>query len=276
MFINSQARMKELSQMPDHEINVVEAALVIASETYPDLDIAQYLTKVEQLAEEAENYMQPALNLAERVSQMNEFLFVAKEFVGNDDDYYDPRNSFLNEVLDRKTGIPITLAIVYIGVAQHLGESVYGINFPGHFLMKWVGVAEEILIDPFFGKVISLEECEQKFAAFIGKDMRLEAKHLRKASSRDILIRILRNLKGVYLQKQRFEDVLSCSHRILLLNPDLSMEYRDRGLVYYQLECFQEAAADLEAFLQMEPSDVSSKLVRNQLETIRSQARRVN
>ncbi len=258
------ARFAELAGAPDDAIDLSEAALLIAAEAYPGLDVARYQRALDDLAAQAAPAMRGAAAEAERVRRLVHFLAVERRFRGNQDDYYDRRNSFLNEVLDRRTGIPITLALVYIAVARRLGLVLRGVGFPGHFLVKHGGPGG-LIIDPFFGQIVSLQDCEQRLRAVMGPDAQLDPSYLRAARPKEILVRILRNLKQIYLQARELEPALACSERILLVEPDLAQELRDRGLLYEQLECFAAARADLERFLALAPDDPTADAVRARL-----------
>jgi len=248
----------------DDAVDLAEAALLIAAEVYPALDLAHYLRALDDLAAAAEPTLRGAGADTDRLRRLVHFLAVESRFRGNQDDYYDRRNSFLNEVLDRRVGIPITLALVYMEVARRLDLPLVGVGFPGHFLAKHPG-PPEIVIDPFFGKILGPRDCEQRLRAVLGEDARLDPAHLRAATPREILVRLLRNLKQIHLQARELEAALACSERILLVVPELPQELRDRGLLYAQLECFAAARADLERFLALAPNDPSAAAVRQRL-----------
>ena len=158
---NPREHFATLARLPDGQIALDEAALWIAAEEYPELDVAGYLGELDALAEAARSRLLTARDDTERVAQLNRFLFVEAGFHGNRDDYYDPRNSYLNEVLERRCGIPISLSLVYLAVTDRLGLAVQGVGFPGHFLLKWRG-DPETLVDPFDGKPLSVEDCERR------------------------------------------------------------------------------------------------------------------
>jgi len=261
---SARERFIELVRASDHDFNLAEAALLIAAEAYPGLDIDRYVRALDDLAAAAEPALRGAGSEAERVQRLVRFLTRDAQFHGNDDDYYDRRNSFLNEVLDRRTGIPITLAIVYMEVARRLGLPIVGVSFPGHFLIKYSG-SPELVVDPFFGQFLSQTQCEQRLRAVLGPSARLEPAHLEAASPREIVVRMLRNLKQVYERARELEGALGCSERILLVEPELVQELRDRGLLYEQLECYAAARADLERFLTLAPDDPSADAVRQHL-----------
>jgi regulator of sirC expression with transglutaminase-like and TPR domain len=257
-------RFAELVGTAAVDIDLAEAALLIAAEAYPGLDVSRYVTALDTLASEAESTLIGASGDSDRVRRLVQFLSVERRFRGNQEDYYDRRNSFLNEVLERRTGIPITLAVVYMEVARRLGLLVVGVGFPGHFLTKHPG-ASELIIDPFFGQFLSMHDCEQRLRAVLGEEAMLEPGHLRAATPKEILVRLLRNLKQIYLQNRELAPALGCSERILLVDPALSQELRDRGLLYEQLECYAAARDDLGRFLSLAPNDPSAEAVRERL-----------
>lgn len=254
-------RFAALAALADAEIDVTTAALVIAQEEYPTLDVDAYLHQIAGLAAVARERVPQRAAVAERMARLAEFLFVDEGFVGNDRSYYDPRNSFLNQVLDRRTGIPITLSIVYCAVGRHLGLALGGVGFPGHYLVKHLG-APEIIADPFFGKLVTVDECAARLRKAYGPNTRFDHSFLRPASPRDTLVRMLSNLKRVYVESGDATRTLACIDRILLLVPNAATELRDRGLLYRQLECFGAALRDLERYLQLAPRGEGAEAVR--------------
>jgi regulator of sirC expression with transglutaminase-like and TPR domain len=212
------------------EPNLEESALWLAAEEYPALDVHACLARFDALAAEARPALAGAASGAERIARLNRFLFVECGFRGNRDDYYDPRNSYLNEVLERRTGIPISLSAVYLAVGRRLGLDVRGISFPGHFLVKCVCAEGELVIDPFERTVLDLEACQRRLDAALPAPVTLRPDvHLRAAGSREILLRMLANLKRIYAERRDLERTLACCDRILLLDPDAPGERRDRA-----------------------------------------------
>jgi regulator of sirC expression with transglutaminase-like and TPR domain len=211
------------------EIDLAAAALWIAAEEVPGLDVPAYLARLEALAGALAPAWPADAALALRVACLNRFLFEEQGFRGNTADYYDPRNSYLNEVIDRKLGIPITLSIVYIAVARHLGLDARGISFPGHFLVKCLGAEGYVVVDAFAGAALSRSECQERLGAVAGREVALDpALHLRAATGSEVLVRTLSNLKQIYLARGDLAGTLSCVDRILLLTPDDPLERRDR------------------------------------------------
>jgi regulator of sirC expression with transglutaminase-like and TPR domain len=261
-------RFAALAAGDDEAIDLAEAALLIAAEAYPDLDVDAYLLRLQKLADEARPLVAAARSEDEGIERLNDFLFVLQGFSGNRDRYYDRRNSFLNEVLERRTGIPITLSLVYTEVGRRLGLPVHGVGFPGHFLVRCDG-PQDIIVDAFSGAVLSRAECEERLRTAMGAGARLEPHHLRAARPKEVLLRMLNNLKFIELREKEFNSALSYSQRILLLEPSNHHELRDRGLLYAQLDCYTAACADLERFLELEPEDPTAGRIRQHLIEIR-------
>jgi regulator of sirC expression with transglutaminase-like and TPR domain len=274
--VTPRERLAEIAARPDAAIDVAEAALWIAADAaYPALDVPAYLSRLDTLAARARPAVARALSLAEAVATLNAFLFEREGYVGNRADYYDPRNSYLNEVLDRRTGIPITLSLVWVEVARRLGLPAAGVSFPGHFLAIVRG-EEEIVIDAFDGSVATEADCEDRLLAALGPEARFERSLLVPAPPRAILVRMLLNLKLVHLHAGRFEAALACCDRILLLDPDATTELRDRGLLHARLECYAAAASDLDRYLALAADDPEAESLRIEVESLRSRAPRLH
>ncbi|HJO24346.1 MAG: tetratricopeptide repeat protein [Myxococcota bacterium] len=262
-------RFAALAQRPDEQVDLAEAALWVAAEEYEGLDVAVYLEQLEVLATDAAPLVGASATPVERISALNDYLFRARGFTGNREHYEDPRNSFLNEVLDRRVGLPITLSIVYMEVAGRLGLSVRGVGFPGHFLAQLEG-SPEVVVDAFFGQLLGPEDCVERLRSVLGPEAELVPElHLRVATRKEILARLLSNLKQIYAGSGDWVRALACCDRILLLAPDAAAELRDRGLVYEQLACFTAAAADLERVLELTPDSELSAALRDRIEALR-------
>jgi regulator of sirC expression with transglutaminase-like and TPR domain len=250
-----------------------EAALWVAAEEYPAMDVPGYLAQLDELAELVRVRISPRSSTLDRVSALNHVLFEELGFTGNRDDYYDPRNSYLNEVIDRRTGIPITLCLLYIGVAQRLGLEAAGVSFPGHFLTR-VEASEPLIVDPFVGAVLGANDCQRRLEAASGLAEVLRPDvHLRAARPREILVRLLSNLKQVFLAQPDLERAVACIDRILIAMPGAETELRDRGLVFEQLGYFAAAASDLEHFLEVAPQHDSSEAIAQRLRAVRMRLR---
>jgi regulator of sirC expression with transglutaminase-like and TPR domain len=251
---------------PDPDLAI--AALMIARVEYPKLDAGPYLDQLDVFGREARTRLAEArhdvgdasgrvdpLSCA-RVMALNEYLFKELRFVGNEAHYEDPRNSFLNEVLDRRTGIPITLALLYMEVARRANLHVEGVNFPGHFLLRCparIGTpyAEDLIIDAFHGgAILSEEACRELLKRHAGEGIAFERPLLAHATKPQILVRMLLNLKLLYVRMHSFPQARDITELLLAVDPSARTELRDRGLLAYQLKDFPAALRDLQAYLQ--------------------------
>jgi regulator of sirC expression with transglutaminase-like and TPR domain len=249
---------REMVSRSAGEIDLAAAALLIALDEYPDLNLQGYLLKIDQLAERISPQLQGLGSVAERpvdvIEKMNQNLFAVEGFRGNQEDYYDPRNSFLNEVLDRRTGIPITLSVIYMEVGKRLGLDLQGVGMPGHFIVKCRHRDMEIFVDPFnLGEILLEADCRRKLAQIHGQDFQFDRSHLDPANNHQILTRILTNLKAVYFGKQDYSRTLTIIEKILLVNPDDADEIRDRGSVHYKLDHLSKALKDWSRYLELNP-----------------------
>ena len=261
---------------PEGEIDLAEAALLIAAEEYPDLDVAAYLALLARMGGEARRRAGggPA---AAALEALNRYLFDELGFAGNTEAYYDPRNSYLNEVLDRRIGIPISLSTVYLTVARHSGLPIRGVGFPGHFLVKLAGGGEEIVLDPFNrGAILTEADCERLLAQATGGQTHFSRDLFEATGTKAILVRMLGNLKGIYSATRQFAKALSCVERILLLTPDDPREIRDRGLLLAQVKRTEEAIQALIRYLNQTPAPEDAEKVREQLRTLRMQQALLN
>lgn len=254
-------------------VRLDRAALLIAAEdeAHRDVKIEDYLSRLDGLAEEARSFLEMAQ--AGETEAFNSFLFDMKRFTGNQLDYYDPRNSFLNEVIDRRIGIPITLSVVYIEVGRRAGLDVEGIGLPGHFIVRVreLGESDAFLVDPFHGVMLTREDCQDRLDTVYDGLVRLSEEHMRAATAQEILVRMLRNLKAVYARSNLYRQALACADRILLLTPDDLSEHRDRGAILARLERFTEAIEETEFYLEEAVDASDAAQVREQLNRIRRQ-----
>jgi regulator of sirC expression with transglutaminase-like and TPR domain len=249
----------------EDKIDLGRAALTIALSDYPDLDIAAYLARIDQLAVEVTQRCGSG-EVYNSIAALNYVLFQQHGFRGNNDDYYDPKNSFLNDVIERKTGIPITLSILYVEVAQRVGLAMDGVGFPGHFLVKHARNGVEIVIDPFQqGDIKSREDLTRMLRGLYGGTVEFRDEYLKPAGKKEILRRMLGNLKGIYAKTNDLVKLLSVLDQAIILEPGAADEVRDRASVYLRLECFAQARADFECYLQLAPEAQDAAAVREQL-----------
>jgi regulator of sirC expression with transglutaminase-like and TPR domain len=214
------------------------------------------------------------------VLALNYYLFNEMRFSGNLVDYYDPRNSYLNEVLERRTGVPITLSILYLEIGKRLGLNLKGVSFPGHFLVKLAVKRGQLVLDPFTGGEAQSEaDLRQRLAQVLPSEKAEQAqldRYLEPATPRQIIARVLRNLKNIYTQTGKLEQALAVMHRMLLVMPESAEELRDRGFVYQKLECFRPALSDLQNYLRRRPDAADAADIREKLVELREAAARLN
>ena len=258
--LHLQARTLEVAAELERALNapggeLATAAFTIARVEYPALDPAPYLERLEDMAARASARLGPAVvTSSESIAAFNEFLYDEEGFSGNRHSYEDPRNSYLNEVLDRKTGIPITLAVVYLELARRTGLEISGINFPGHFLLRANAAiaGDEIIIDPFHGGALLSEyDCRQLLRHHIGHEAEFDRSLLSPATRHEIVVRMLVNLKRLYVRMRSFPQARLVSTLLLTADPSAVHELRDRGLLAYHLEDFSSALKDLEEYLRL-------------------------
>lgn len=257
----------EEAAKPDDAIRLDFAALLIAAEEQArvDIDVASCIVRLESMCEMARESIARSNGAA--VAAFNHFMFVEQGFTGNRLDYYDPRNSFLNRVIERRTGIPITLSIVYIEVGRRAGLDVEGVGMPGHFIVRVRerGSVEATLVDPFHGRTLDPAECQQRMDEALGGQVLLTAAHLRATPKREILARLLLNLKAIYVQADLYREALACVERILILTPGAVSEHRDGGALLAQLGHLPEAIAETGMYLQLAPDAPDAAQVREQI-----------
>lgn len=253
---------------PDDEIDLAEAALVIARSEYPELDTAAQLQRLDQIASEVQ--ADPLYPPLANIQALNDVLFEKEKFSGNEDEYDDPRNSYLNQVLERKKGIPITLSLVYAEVARRQGLPLVGVGFPGHFLVKYLARPGEILIDPYYrGRILSREDCEERLKAHFGEEAEFKPEYLAASTPKQILARVLNNLKGSYFRRRNYAKVLTMIEFALAIEPGLPQHIRDRGMVYLAMSRYREAMADFNSYLKLSPpNDPQAREVREAVHRI--------
>ncbi|HEV8200125.1 MAG TPA: tetratricopeptide repeat protein [Candidatus Polarisedimenticolia bacterium] len=265
--------LQAILALPDEAIDLGQAALLIARQEYPDLEVGRYLSILDDMGAEVKRRLRGGEGPMSRIGHLNRFLFEDLGFRGNVEQYDDPRNSFLNDVLDRRVGIPISLSTVYLEVGRRCGCPLDGVSFPGHFLVRWRdrGDAGEILLDPFHrGRVLTEEECRRRLLEQFGGRVSFRREFLRRARTRDILERTLVNLKLLYEKDHDYHRALMAQESLVFLSSDDAGRLRDRGLLYFRLACFGQARADLERYLELAPGAADSDAVRRQMPKLRS------
>jgi regulator of sirC expression with transglutaminase-like and TPR domain len=264
----SAARRRFADLVARRDVPLAEAALAIAEEEYPRLDAGRYLGELDALARQV-LARAAGHDPASMLRALRTVLFAEAGFRGNADDYYDPRNSFLNEVMERRVGIPITLSVVYLDVAARAGFPAQGVSFPGHFLVKHVTAGREVFVDAFDGgELLSADDLRARHRAR-ASGHELDPRALEGVAAQQILARMLHNLKRIYAERGDDARALWVVDRLLLLSPDDPVERRDHGLLAARLGGVNAAIADLEAYLAAAPDAADAGEVRTLVDQLR-------
>ncbi len=239
----------------DQGFPLLEATVAVAMDEYPELDVQQVLAQVDQLLARLRRRFAPDAGALQRLRLLNQFFFRELSFGGNVNHYYDPDNSHLNRVLERRKGIPITLAVLWLELAQGIGLKAHGVNFPGHFMIKVELPQGQAVIDPFTGASLSQEDLAERLEPYKRRHGLVDefdvpvGLYLQSAAPRDILARVLRNLKEIHRNQADWARLARVLDRLVLLLPEDWSEQRDRGLALAELGQVEAALADLEAYL---------------------------
>ena len=232
--------------------NLVEKCLKMAQILeYPELNISKYIEKINEMGNSLKIKIGQVKNSTYHISMLNEYLFDELGFDGAEEDYYDPGNSFLNVVLDKKTGIPITLSIIYAEVAKSIGLDLQIIGFPGHVIVKY---KEEIILDPFYsGRLLTIDDLEEILTRNFGEVVEFVPEYLNEATTDQLLTRLLRNLKNAYTQSYAYNNAMKCTDMILGMQPESPEEIRDKGILEERLLRYDKAIPLLNKYLELQP-----------------------
>jgi regulator of sirC expression with transglutaminase-like and TPR domain len=259
----------------ENNFDLPRAALLIAAEEYPDLDPALYLARLDELGASLQQRLRGESAPDRQLAVLNALLFGEEGFRGNTAHYYDPRNSYLNDVLDRRLGIPITLSLIYVAVGQRAGLPLTGVGMPAHFVVAYEA-PNRLLVDAFdCGRVLNLADCQELLRQAYGASAKLEPAHLEATSPRLILGRLITNLKVAYQRSGDLARAVRASEQLSLVVPS-SAELRERGLLRYRLADLSGAAADLGQYLEFEPAAPDADAIRRQLGLIQQLYERRN
>ena len=249
----------ELTDRPDHLIEVARAAMLLAASEYPRINVDGELFTFQRLAGSISSKFLDGDDPLYAMNTLSEALFDDVGFHGNTEDYYDPRNSYLNQVLQRRTGIPVTLAVVYMEVGRRLKVPLLGVGMPGHFLVRHAEI-DNLFVDPFHGGyLLSADECREMLEARAEGPFKWDDSLLEPVSNRQILARIIRNLKAIYMYDEDYVRALVVSDFALALEPHSAENRRDRGIIQYQLGHSAEALDDLVYYLDLVPNGPDSE-----------------
>jgi len=267
-------RFEELAGANEDGIDVALGAALIARDVYLDLDVAQLLRRFDELAAPIARLGLDAMSAEAQALEMAHYVYERQGFAGNETDYYDPKNSLLPDVIERRVGIPITLALVYCEIARRVGVPARGVSFPGHFLVRIERRAPDqglgpVIVDPFFnGRMLDDKSLGALLKRVVGPHETLRPEHLEPASSRIVLVRMLTNLKAVYLARGEDSRALLALDRLVSILPDAPLVLRERGLLAARLGSVEVARTDLARFLQLCPGSTDAKTIRARLEAL--------
>ncbi len=254
----------EAVQKSERDLELGRAVLLIAQEEYPQLPVERYMMRLDALAEAAKDRLDDETAGPVVLRELIRTLYEREGFRGNKEAYHDPRNSFLNDVLDRRLGIPLTLGIILLEVGWRLELPLEGVNFPGHFLIRYRGASQNLLIDPFDnGRIRFEDEAQELLDQVYGGMVRMQDAFLRSATKRDMIHRLLVNLKGLYVNVRDDERALAVVERLLLLRPDFPGERRDRGMLLVKLGRSSEAKEQLQRYLEFAPQAADAPRIRS-------------
>ena len=261
-------RLRQTLEQPEEKISLAEAALWIAASEYPELDPAQYIGRLDRMADTVAQRIAGQTDPLAIIGVINQYLFQEEGFCGNTEDYYDPRNSFLNEVLDRKTGIPITLSTIYMEVAGRLQFPLVGVGMPGHFLVKHPYFA--IILDPFAGgSILSEDDCRAQMQRVLGESVPFDRSYLEGVSKRHILVRMLNNLRSIFVNAREFLKALEMTELALIVQPDSPEESKQKAAILLHLKRYSEAMSELSRYLEQAPAAEDAQQVQQALANLR-------
>ncbi len=269
--------LTEMAAQPDEGIDLALGALYIAGEEYPGLDVDHYMDRITALAWVVESRRRPGDDPFDTIARINDVLFEKEGFSGNEKDYYDPRNSFLNEVLDRKKGIPITLSVIYLEVARLLGLPFSGVGLPGHFIVKCEVRDADIFVDPFHrGLLLTAQDCRELVRQQSGGRMAFREEFLRPVPPRQVLVRMLTNLRLIYMRRGELPRAISAADRIVAVDPASEQHLLDRATVYYHAGRYLNAIKDLEEYLRRRPDAPDAEAIRHNISALWHRASTTN
>ncbi len=251
--------------------NLIEKCLKLGQIIeYPELNISKYIEKINEMGNSLKIKIGEVKNPTYLISVLNEYLFDELGFHGAEEDYYDPENSFLNVVLDKKTGVPITLSILYSEVAKHIGLDLRIVGFPGHVIVKY---KKEMILDPFYrGRLLTIEDLEKILNRNFEEDVEFVPEYLNEATTEQLLTRLLRNLKNAYTQSYAYDNAMKCTDMILGMQPESPEEIRDKGILEERLLRYDKALPLLNKYLELEPEADDADFILELIKSVREKS----
>jgi len=244
----------QMVQRPEPSIDLARAALLVAAEHDPNVDVDGEIHQLESWADELRSRLDPEWNNLQKLARLRAFLFEDLGFRGDREDYFSPSNSLLNQVLKRRLGIPLTLGIVMLELGWRVGIPFEGVGFPGHFLVRLAGEPRDLLLDPYKrGMSVHEEDCRQMLLETTGGKLEFDPRLIASVGKREMIMRLLNNLKGAYLRAGQHALALAAVDRLLVLDPDDADETRDQGLLLFRLDRYSSALQSLLIYLEAAP-----------------------
>ena len=251
--------------------NLIEKCLKLAQILeHHDLDISKYVEKINDIGNSLSMKISGIKNPTYLISMLNEYLFDELGFRGAEEDYYDPGNSFLNVVFDKKTGIPITLSIIYAEIAKNIGLDLQIVGFPGHVIVKY---KNEIILDPFYrGRLLTIDNLEEILDRNFGDGVEFIPEYLNEATTEQLLTRLLRNLKNAYTQSYAYDNAMKCTDMILGIQPESPEEIRDKGILEERLLRYDKALPLLNKYLELQPEADDADFILELIKSVREKS----
>ncbi len=266
----------ELAQLENEQIDLAKGALLIAKDAYADLEIEVYLQQLNRMAEELQLQIDPEADTSEQINYLNRYLFEAQGFAGSSQEhYYDARNSYLNEVLERKIGIPITLSIVYMDIAKRIGLPLVGVGFPGHFIVKHSTL--DTVIDPFEkGQILSNADLSERLRQIFREPVQMHPRFLQTVTNKEILARVLRNLRQIHFRIGEYQKAVRTAEQIIWLAPQSAQDYQDLGYLYYQVKAYGKSLDAFNTYLDLSPDPPDQEEISRNIRVLTQEIAKLN
>ena len=266
----------ELAQLENDQIDLAKGALLIAKDAYADLEVEVYVQQLNQMAEELQAQIGEEADTSEQIHHLNCYLFEAQGFTGSSqENYYDPRNSYLNDVLERKIGIPITLSVLYMEIGKRVGLPLVGVGFPGHFIVKHRDL--ETVMDPFEGgQILSDEDLSERLTQLFREPVSMHPRFLQAVTNKEILARMLRNLRQIHFREETYEKAVRTAEQITWLAPESAQDYRDLGYLYYQVNAYGKSLASFNTYLHLSDDPPDREEISRNIRVLAQQIAKLN
>lgn len=264
------ADFERIMELPDGSLSLARAALLIAAESDPAVDVEREMETLDRWAAELKSRLAPGWNNLQKLARLRSYVYEDLRFRGDDRDYYSPQNSLLHEVIRRRRGIPLTLSIIFLELGWRAGMPLEGVGFPGHFLVRLSGEPGDLLLDPFAdGRSVHEEECRRMLLEISGGKLEYDRALTRSVDKRAMIVRLLQNLKGAYLRAHDDAHALAAVERLRLLSPGDADETRDEGLLLFRLHRYGRALDALESYLALRAAAPDRSAIQHHVTALR-------